>query len=48
MSLVSARCWTACGIKAPIDEVPKHLVNEAMHRLEHGRVTGRVVLTDPD
>ncbi len=31
----------------PIDELPKHRVNEAMHRLEHGQVTGRVVLTDP-
>ena len=35
-------------VPTPIDEVPKHLVNEAMHRLENGRVTGRVVLTDPD
>jgi D-arabinose 1-dehydrogenase-like Zn-dependent alcohol dehydrogenase len=32
----------------PINEMPKHLVNEAMQRLEHGHVTGRVVLTDPD
>jgi propanol-preferring alcohol dehydrogenase len=32
----------------PVREMPKHLANEAMQRLEQGQVTGRVVLTDAD
>ena len=32
----------------PVREMPKHLVNEVMQRLEQGQVTGRVVLTDTD
>ena len=32
----------------PIIEMPKHRVNAAIHRLEHGQVTGRVVLTETD
>lgn len=32
----------------PIREMPKHLANEAMQALEHGQVTGRLVLTETD
>ncbi len=31
----------------PVQEVPKHEANEVMDRLDHGRITGRVVLTEP-
>jgi alcohol dehydrogenase/propanol-preferring alcohol dehydrogenase len=32
----------------PVTERPKHFANEVMQDLEHGKVTGRVVLTDLD
>ena len=31
----------------PIREMPKHLADQAVHDLERGEVTGRIVLTDP-
>ena len=34
-------------VPTPIEEVPKHMADDAMHRLERGEVTGRLVLTDP-